>query len=116
MSEPGVGTDVMGMTTTAVLNEAKSHYILNGNKMWITNGTIDGKSTGDLFLIYAKTSPGRGNNSITSFLVTKDTPGFQLGQKIVDKCGMRSSMTAELVFTDVAVSTFYLKSHHKTHF
>ena len=46
MSEPGAGTDVMGMSTSAFLNDSKTHYILNGNKMWITNGTIDGITTG----------------------------------------------------------------------
>ena len=103
MSEPSVGTDVMGMSTTAVLSEDKSHYILNGAKMWITNGTITGKDTGDVFLVYAKTGKGRGATDITSFIVEKGMSGFSLGQKIEDKCGMRASMTAELVFQDVKV-------------
>lgn len=102
MSEPGVGTDVMGMTTSATKSADGSHYIINGAKMWITNGTVTGKETGDIFLVYARTSndPRRG---LTSFIVEKGMPGFTLGQKIEDKCGMRASMTAELVFDNVKV-------------
>ena len=102
MSEPGVGTDVMGMTTTATKSADGSHYVINGAKMWITNGTITGKETGDVFLVYARTSndPRKG---LTSFIVEKGMPGFTLGQKIEDKCGMRASMTAELVFDNVKV-------------
>jgi len=106
MSEPGAGTDVMGMSTTATKSADGSYYSLNGAKMWITNGTVDGKTTGDIFLVYAKTSAGRDGKSITSFLVEKGMPGFTVGQKIVDKLGMRASMTAELVFTDVKVSEY----------
>lgn len=103
MSEPGAGTDVLGMTTSAERSTDGSYFILNGAKMWITNGTIDGQSTGDVYLVYAKTGTGRGSGDITSFLVEKGMPGFSLGQKIEDKCGMRASMTAELVFADVKV-------------
>lgn len=103
MSEAGHGTDVMGMTTTAKASSDGSYYVLNGSKMWITNGSIDGKSTGDVFLIYAKTGSGRASTDITSFIVEKGMPGFTLGQKIQDKCGMRASMTAEIVFSDVKV-------------
>lgn len=103
MSEPAVGTDVMGMSTTAVPNADGTEYTINGAKMWITNGTISGTDTGDAFLVYAKTGKGRGKNDITSFLVEKGMPGFSLGQKIEDKCGMRASHTAELVFEDVVV-------------
>lgn len=103
MSEPGAGTDVMGMATTAVSNKDGSSFKINGTKMWITNGTITGQDTGDAFLVYAKTGPGRGKNDITSFLVEKGMKGFSLGQKITDKCGMRASHTAELVFEDVVV-------------
>jgi hypothetical protein len=71
--------------------------------MWITNGTVDGKTTGDIFLVYAKTGKGRSASDLTSFLVEKGTPGFSVGQKIMDKCGMRASMTAELVFDNVKV-------------
>jgi isovaleryl-CoA dehydrogenase len=99
MSEPNAGTDVLGMQTKAVPN--LNGWLLNGTKMWITNGTIDGTSTGDLFLIYARTGPEKLD--ITQFLVTRNMPGFSLGQKIQDKLGMRASMTAELVFDDVLV-------------
>ena len=91
------------MSTTAKKSGDGSHYILNGAKMWITNGTVDGKSTGDAFLVYAKTGAGRTAGDVSAFLIEKGMPGFTLGQKIVDKCGMRASMTAELVFTDVVV-------------
>lgn len=103
MSEPGAGTDVMGMSTTATPSADGSTYALNGTKMWITNGTLDGQTTGDMYLVYAKTGKGRGAGDITSFLVEKGMPGFSLGQKIQDKCGMRASMTAELVFENVIV-------------
>lgn len=99
MSEPNAGTDVLGMTTTAV--QSDSNWILNGTKMWITNGTIDGKTTGDLFLVYARTGPNKFD--ITQFIVEKGMPGFTLGQQIHDKLGMRASMTAELVFENVVV-------------
>lgn len=99
MSEPGAGTDVLGMQTTAVKDG--TDYILNGAKMWITNGTIDGKETGDCYLAYART--GKGPRDVTLFLIEKGMPGFTLGQKIEDKLGMRASMTAELVFQDVRV-------------
>lgn len=103
MSEPGAGTDVMGMSTTATRSADGSSYTLNGAKMWITNGTIDNTDTGDIFLVYAKTGPGRGSSDLTSFIVEKGMPGFSLGQKITDKCGMRASNTAELVFDNVKV-------------
>jgi len=103
MSEPGAGTDVLGMTTTAKKSSDGSHYVLNGNKMWITNGTINGEDTGDTFLVYAKTSDGRSPGDLSAFLVEKGMPGFSLGSKIMDKCGMRASNTAELVFDSVQV-------------
>jgi len=99
MSEPSVGTDVLGMKTTAT--KCGDDYILNGAKMWITNGTIDGESTGDVYLVYART--GSGKSDLSLFIVEKGMPGFSLGQKIQDKCGMRASMTAELVFQDCLV-------------
>jgi isovaleryl-CoA dehydrogenase len=105
MSEPSVGTDVLGMNTNAKLSADGTHYVLNGTKMWITNGTITGKETGDLFLVYAKTDASKKNGGLTSFIVEKGMAGFALGQKIEDKCGMRASMTAELVFNDVKVPT-----------
>lgn len=96
MTEPDAGTDVLGMRTQAV--RRGDEYVLNGRKMWITNGAIDDQTLGDVFLVYAKTG-GR----ISSFLVEKGFPGFALGQRIHDKLGMRASMTAELVFDDCIV-------------
>jgi isovaleryl-CoA dehydrogenase len=102
MSEPGAGTDVLGMTTKATLNESHDEWSLTGQKMWITNGTLDGGQTpGDLFLVYAKTGPERSD--VTSFIVERDMDGFQVGQQIHDKLGMRASPTAELVFDNVLI-------------
>lgn len=92
MSEPDAGTDVLGMSTRAV--RKGDVYVLDGRKMWITNGCIDDDTLGDVFLIYAKT----GDREVSSFVVEKGMPGFSLGQKIRDKTGMRASNTAELVF------------------
>jgi isovaleryl-CoA dehydrogenase len=103
MSEPSVGTDVLGLSSFAQPSKDGSFYTLNGTKMWITNGTINGKDTGDVFLVYAKTNLKAKNGGLTSFLVEKGMPGFTLGQKITDKLGMRASNTAELVFADVKV-------------
>lgn len=102
MSEPGAGTDVLGMSTNAVESADGSHYVLNGTKMWITNGTVNGSDTGDVFLVYARTGEDP-RTGLTSFIVEKGMPGFELGQKIEDKLGMRASMTAELVFNDVKI-------------
>lgn len=110
MSEPHVGTDVLGMTTTAEKKGDK--YILNGRKMWITNGTIDeNKTCCDLVLIYAKTGEKNGRPLISSFLVEKGTPGFYVGQKIKDKLGMRASNTAELVLENCEISSSQLIGH-----
>ncbi|CAM9383764.1 unnamed protein product [Heterosigma akashiwo] len=98
MSEPGAGTDALGMTTTAELSSCGTYYTLNGTKMWITNGTLDGKELGDIYLVYART--GKNPKDLSLFVVEKGAPGFHLGQKIGDKLGMRASMTAELVFED----------------
>ncbi len=101
MSEPHVGTDVLGMKTTAV--KKGSNYILNGRKMWITNGTVDENGTPcDCVLVYAK-SGNDGKGSISTFIVEKGAKGFSVGQKIKDKLGMRGSNTAELVFQDCEV-------------
>jgi isovaleryl-CoA dehydrogenase len=99
MSEPGAGTDVLGMSTTA--KRDGNHYILNGTKMWITNGCLDDTTLGDVFLVYGRTGQSRADLSL--FLVEKGMPGFSLGQRIKDKLGMRASPTAELVFEDVRV-------------
>jgi isovaleryl-CoA dehydrogenase len=97
MSEPHVGTDVLGMKTTAVLQG--DHYVLNGRKMWITNGTIDEKGTPcDVVLVYARTGGTPEKPKLSTFVVDRACPGFSVGQKIRDKLGMRASNTAELVF------------------
>ena len=99
MSEPGAGTDVLGMRTAAV--DAGDHYVLNGSKMWITNGCVDSETLGDGALVYARTGPGRADVSL--FHVGPENPGFSLGQRITGKLGMRASPTAELVFEGCVV-------------
>jgi isovaleryl-CoA dehydrogenase len=102
MSEPHVGTDVLGMKTTAV--KKGGDYILNGRKMWITNGCTDEKGTpADAVLVYARTGEAGGRPQISTFLVEKGHAGYTVGQKIKDKLGMRGSNTAELVFQDCKV-------------
>ncbi len=100
MSEPHAGTDALAMSTTA--RRDGDFYVLNGAKMWITNGAISNTELGDCFLVYARTGGEKGKQ-ISSFLVEKGMPGFRLGQKIHDKLGMRASATAELVFDDCRV-------------
>lgn len=99
MSEPHVGTDVLGMKTSATLSKDKQHWVLNGEKMWITNGALSDSELGDIFLVYAKTPSG----GISLFVVEKGSPGFSLGQKLKGKCGMRASNTAELVLSDCKI-------------
>jgi len=96
MTEPEAGTDVLGMRSQAV--RSGDHYVLNGRKMFITNGALDERTLGDVFLVYAKT-----NGRISTFLVEKGFPGFSLGQRLHDKLGVRASMTAELVFDNCIV-------------
>jgi isovaleryl-CoA dehydrogenase len=100
MSEPSVGTDVLGMSTSAV--RRGDVYVLNGAKMWITNGAVSDTELGDIFLVYARTGD-KGARSFSQFLVEKGAPGFRLGQKVKDKLGMRASTTAELVFDNCEV-------------
>ncbi len=100
MSEPGAGTDVLGMQTTAT--KKADRYVLNGAKMWITNGAVSDTELGDTFLVYARVE-GQPRNQISMFIVEKGFSGFQLGQKIKGKLGMRASTTAELVFEDCEV-------------
>lgn len=95
MSEPNAGSDVVSMKLRAEKRGDK--YILNGNKMWITNGP-----DAHTFVIYAKTDPAAGPRGITAFIVERDFPGFSRAQKL-DKLGMRSSNTCELVFEDCEV-------------
>ncbi len=95
MSEPGAGSDVVSMKLRA---EARGGaYVLNGNKMWITNGP-----DADVLVVYAKTDPQAGSRGITAFLIERGMPGFTTAQKL-DKLGMRGSNTCELVFQDCEV-------------
>ena len=96
MTEPEAGTDVLGMRSDAVRNG--DHYVLNGRKMFITNGALDERTLGDVFIVYAKT-----HGAISTFLVEKGCPGFSLGQTLHDKLGMRASLTAELVFDECLI-------------
>ena len=95
MSEPNAGSDVVSMKLKAEKKGDK--FVLNGNKMWITNGP-----DADVFVIYAKTDPEKNSRGITAFIVEKGTPGFSQAQKL-DKLGMRGSNTCELVFEDAEV-------------
>jgi isovaleryl-CoA dehydrogenase len=95
MSEPGAGSDVVSMRTTA--EKKGDRYVLNGSKMWITNGPV-----ADTLVIYAKTDRTAGARGITAFIVEKGMKGFAPAQKL-DKLGMRGSDTSELVFTDCEV-------------
>ncbi len=102
MSEANYGTDVLGMETTA--KKQGDHYILNGSKMWITNGCVDDNGTpGDVIWVYAKTGEKNGKAEVSTFIVEKNFEGFSVGQKIMDKLGMRGSNTAELVFDNCKV-------------
>jgi isovaleryl-CoA dehydrogenase len=95
MSEPGAGSDVIGMKLRA---EGRGGvYVLNGSKMWITNGP-----DADTMVVYAKTDPAMGARGVTAFIVEKGMPGFSTAQKL-DKLGMRGSHTGEMVFKDVEV-------------
>ncbi|HEY7999245.1 MAG TPA: isovaleryl-CoA dehydrogenase [Pseudolabrys sp.] len=95
MSEPGAGSDVVSMRTRA--DKKGNRYILNGSKMWITNGPV-----ADTLVVYAKTDRTAGARGITAFIVEKGMKGFAPAQKL-DKLGMRGSDTSELVFTDCEV-------------
>lgn len=95
MSEPGAGSDVVGMRTRA--EKKGDRYVLNGSKMWITNGPV-----AEVLVVYAKTDPGAGSRGITAFLIEKGFKGFGTAQKL-DKLGMRGSDTCELVFEDCEV-------------
>ena len=100
MSEPGAGSDVISMKLKAQLVEGRAggdHYLLNGSKMWITNGP-----DADTLVVYAKTEPELGARGVTAFLVEKGMKGFSVAQKL-DKLGMRGSHTGELVFNNVEV-------------
>ena len=95
MSEPGAGSDVVGMRTRA--ERRGDRYVLNGSKMWITNGP-----EAETLVVYAKTDPAAGPRGITAFIIEKGFSGFSTAQKL-DKLGMRGSDTCELVFQDCEV-------------
>lgn len=95
MSEVGAGSDVMGMTTRAERRD--NHYVLNGRKMWITNGP-----TADVIILYATVDVKRGAQGVTAFIVERDMSGFSTAQKL-DKLGMRGSDTCELVLDNCQV-------------
>ena len=96
LTETGAGSDALGsMRTKAVLDG--DHYVINGGKMFITNGPV-----ADICLLYAKTEPGPGSKGITAFVVETNTPGFKVAQKLI-KMGFRGSQTGELVFEDMRV-------------
>jgi isovaleryl-CoA dehydrogenase len=101
MSEPSVGTDVLGMSTTAAKSSAG--YLVNGRKMWITNGAQDDQKTpADVLFLYAKTDGDKGAR-VSSFIVERGQPGYLVGQKLTGKLGMRASITAELVLENCAL-------------
>ncbi len=95
MSEPGAGSDVISMKLKA--EDKGGYYLLNGNKMWITNGP-----DADTLVVYATSEPELGARGVTAFLIEKGMPGFSIAQKL-DKLGMRGSHTGELVFQNVEV-------------
>jgi isovaleryl-CoA dehydrogenase len=95
MSEPGAGSDVLSMKLRA--QDKGGYFVLNGSKMWITNGP-----DADTLVVYAKTDPELGARGVTAFLIEKKMPGFSVAQKL-DKIGMRGSHTGELVFNNVEV-------------
>ncbi|UYM17759.1 acyl-CoA dehydrogenase family protein [Endozoicomonas euniceicola] len=96
LTEPGAGSDALGSMRTKAVRDG-NEYILNGSKIYITNGPI-----ADICLVYAKTQPGRGSKGITAFVVETSWPGFKVAQKL-QKMGFRGSQTGELVFEDLRV-------------
>jgi len=101
LTEPNAGSDAGGIETRAVLNEAGTHYLLNGRKQWITNGGIAG-----LLTVMAKvpgTADEKGRERITAFLVTPDLPGFEVEAVALEKCGIRGTATSKLAFHDMPV-------------
>jgi isovaleryl-CoA dehydrogenase len=95
MSEPGAGSDVLSMKLRA--DDKGGYFVLNGSKMWITNGP-----DADVLVVYAKTEPELGARGVSAFMIEKGMPGFSVAQKL-DKLGMRGSSTGELLFQNVEV-------------
>jgi isovaleryl-CoA dehydrogenase len=100
MSEPGAGSDVLSMKLKA--EDKGGYYLMNGSKMWITNGP-----DADTMVVYAKTEPELGARGVTAFIVEKGMPGFSTAQKL-DKLGMRGSHTGEMVFNNVEVPAAHI--------
>ncbi|MGD5699717.1 acyl-CoA dehydrogenase family protein, partial [Xanthomonas citri pv. citri] len=96
LTEPGAGSDALGSMRTTAKKDGND-YIVNGAKIYITNGPI-----ADIVLVYAKTSPEKGAKGISAFIIESDTPGFKVAQKL-NKMGFRGSPTGELVFEDCRV-------------
>lgn len=96
LTEPGAGSDALGSMRTKAVRDG-DHYVINGSKIYITNGPV-----ADVCLLYAKTEQGKGSKGITAFVVETNTPGFKVAQKL-NKMGFRGSQTAELVFEDMRV-------------
>jgi isovaleryl-CoA dehydrogenase len=96
LTEPGAGSDALGSMSTTARREG-DHYVLNGRKIYITNGPV-----ADVLLVYAKTDKSKGAKGISAFIVEKDAPGFKVAQKLI-KMGFRGSQTAELVFDECRV-------------
>jgi isovaleryl-CoA dehydrogenase len=96
LTEPGAGSDALGSMRTTARREG-DHYVLNGGKIYITNGPV-----ADVLLVYAKTDKAKGAKGISAFIVEKDFPGFKVAQKL-EKMGYRGSQTGELVFEDCRV-------------
>jgi butyryl-CoA dehydrogenase len=97
LTEPGSGSDAGGMRTTAVLSEDGSHYILNGSKIFITNG-----GEAEIYVVFASTDRSQRTRGITAFIVEKDFPGFHVGKK-EKKMGIKSSPTTEIIFENCQV-------------
>jgi alkylation response protein AidB-like acyl-CoA dehydrogenase len=92
LTEPQSGSDAAGMRTRAVLNEAGTHYVINGRKSWVTSGPV-----AEVILVFAATDPDQDHRGITAFIVDTDRPGFERG-KVEPKLGIRASATSELLF------------------
>ena len=97
LSEPASGSDAFALQTRAVYDEATDEYVLNGSKLWITNGDEAG-----IFIVFANVNPEAGYRGITAFIVERDTPGFEVGKR-EDKLGIRASSTVPLALEDVRV-------------
>lgn len=96
LTEPGAGSDAIGSMRTTARREG-GHYVLNGRKIYITNGPV-----ADVLLVYAKTDKDKGNQGVSAFIVEKNTPGFSVAQKL-NKMGFRGSQTGELVFDECRI-------------